>query len=179
MHSRVHISLHRKPAVSGGLHGRRVQLSSFVLSIGHHLIPAQSTKETGPLKLLWVIVLSLSDKWMAGVHVWEGFRDTCQGLFYFHPRNVDLLQNTNVYDPKCAQGNHIIHQFPPLLYCLSACFSSSHFTVVQHKTITATTGPPELTNPYEGCHGSHKPSPGHPTWGSVLWLISQRPRVMV
>lgn len=46
-----------------------VQLSSFVLSMGHHLIPGQSRDETGPLKPLRAIVLSLSDKWEAGVHV--------------------------------------------------------------------------------------------------------------
>lgn len=137
VHSCVHVSMHRKPPVSGGLHGRGVQLSSFVLSMGHHLIPAQNTKETGPLKLLRGIVFSLSDKWVAGVHVWEGFRDTCQGLFYFHPRNVDLLQNTNVYDPKCAQGNHIIHQFSPspvLSFCLLFFFSFHCGTAQDHNS---------------------------------------------
>lgn len=41
----------------------------------------------------------------------RGFRRTCWGPFHFHSSGVDLQQNTNVYDPKCAQENHFILDF--------------------------------------------------------------------
>lgn len=118
-----------------------VQLSSFVLSMGHHLIPGQSRDETGPLKPLRAIVLSLSDKWEAGVHVWEGFQVYMPGPFHFHSSSVDLQQNTNVYDPKCAQENHLIPNFFRKSFLLSLPYtlflpaSLLHFTPVQHKTL--------------------------------------------
>lgn len=70
---RIHVCTRSRLHPTGRMsHARAtegVQLSSFVLSMGHHLIPGQSRDETGPLKPLRAIVLSLSDKWEAGVHV--------------------------------------------------------------------------------------------------------------
>lgn len=133
--------------------------------------------EAGPPKPLRPIVLSLSDKWEAGVHVWEGFKSYMPQPLPFRPRE-DLQQNTSLYDSKCTQQNHFAHWISflfslPLSVLCSYSFLAPSIIPLWWNTrpCASTTGSPGLANPYEGSHGSYKPSLGLPTCGSVLWML--------
>lgn len=166
----------RASAAEGG------QLSGFVLSMGHHLILAQSRDRDGASETT-ATNCSLSVRQMGGRgSCRRGLRRACRGPSHFHSGSVDLQWNTNVYNPKCAQENHLFPGFPFYFFpsiCLALYFCPLSFLIAlwcNTRPCAATTGSLELTNPCEGSPGSYKPSPGLPTWGSVLWMFPWGPR---
>lgn len=92
------------------------QLSSFVPSMGHHLIRVQSrgrdrASENHCDQLFPLCGTNGRQGFICG----RGSRHTCRGLLYLHSSSVDFQQITNVYDPKFAL-NHIFSfqtPFPP------------------------------------------------------------------